>query len=87
MRSRLSVTSGEFGAGNHQWSPDGNDIYFVSNRQRESYYYPGDSDLYAVSRRGGEPRRVVDIDGPIGAVRLLSRRQAHRLHLGGKREA
>jgi dipeptidyl aminopeptidase/acylaminoacyl peptidase len=60
------VTSGAFSAGNHQWSPDGNDIYFVSNRQRESYYYPGDSDLYAVSRRGGEPRRVVDIDGPIG---------------------
>ncbi len=60
------VTSGEFGAGNHQWSPDGTDIYFVSNRRREVYYYPSDSDLYAVPRRGGEPRRVVDIDGTIG---------------------
>jgi dipeptidyl aminopeptidase/acylaminoacyl peptidase len=64
------VTSGEFAAGNHQWSPDGRDIYFVSTRRREAYYYPGDSDLYVVSRSGGEPRRVVDIDGGIGAYSL-----------------
>ena len=81
------VTTGEFGAANHQWSPDGNDIYFVSNRRREAYYYPDDSDLYAVSRRGGEPRRVADIDGKHRPVRGLPRRQAHRLHRRSERQS
>ena len=54
------LTSGEFGAANHQWSPDGREIYFTADRRRESYYYPGDSDLYAVAVEGGEPRRVVE---------------------------
>jgi dipeptidyl aminopeptidase/acylaminoacyl peptidase len=64
------VTSGEFAAANYQWSLDGNDIYFVSTRRREAYYYPDDSDLYAVSPRGGEPRRVADIDGSVGPYAL-----------------
>ena len=67
----LQVTTGEFGAANHQWSPDGNDIYFVSNRRHDAYYYPDDSDLYAVSRRGGEPRRIADIEGSIGPYAVL----------------
>ena len=61
------ITSGEFTAGNFRWSADGAQIYFVSNRQKEAYYYSFDSDLYAVSRDGGEPARLVSIDGPIGA--------------------
>lgn len=61
------ITSGEFSAGNYKWSADGKDIYFVSDRRRESYYYPDDSDLYAVSRDGGEPRRLVSIEGTVGA--------------------
>ncbi|MBA2301688.1 MAG: S9 family peptidase [Acidobacteria bacterium] len=61
------VTTGEFGAGNHSWSPDGAQLYFVADRRSEPYYLPGDSDLYAVDRNGGEPRRVVSIDGGIGA--------------------
>jgi dipeptidyl aminopeptidase/acylaminoacyl peptidase len=66
----VQVTGGEFSSANYQWSPDGNDIYFLSDRRRDAYYYPDDSDLYAVSRRGGEPRRVADIDGSIGAYAL-----------------
>jgi dipeptidyl aminopeptidase/acylaminoacyl peptidase len=61
------VTSGEFGASNVRWSPDGTRLFFVSSRQREAYYYSRDSDLYAVAKDGGEPARVVGIEGSIGA--------------------
>jgi len=64
------ITSGEFAAGNYRWSSDGAQIYFVSNRRREPYYYPRDSDLFAVSKEGGEPTRVASIDGSIGAYAL-----------------
>ena len=60
------ITSGEFTAGNFEWSADGSQLYFVSNRQKEAYYHPADSDLYAVSSAGGEPTRLVSIEGPIG---------------------
>jgi dipeptidyl aminopeptidase/acylaminoacyl peptidase len=61
------ITSGEFAAVNHRWSVDGSQIYFVSDRRAESYYYPRDSDLYKVAKSGGEPVRVASIDGSIGA--------------------
>jgi dipeptidyl aminopeptidase/acylaminoacyl peptidase len=60
------VTSGEFPAGNHRWSVDSSQIYFTSTRRRDPYYYPRDNDLYAVARNGGEPTRLVSIDGTIG---------------------
>jgi dipeptidyl aminopeptidase/acylaminoacyl peptidase len=60
------ITSGEYPTGNYQWSTDGSQILFVADRRRESYYYPNDSDLYAVSKDGGEPSVVVSIDGHIG---------------------
>jgi dipeptidyl aminopeptidase/acylaminoacyl peptidase len=66
------VTSGEFAASNHRWSPDGTKILFVSDRRRESYYYPDDSDLFEVSKDGGEPARVASIEGTIGAYALTS---------------
>jgi dipeptidyl aminopeptidase/acylaminoacyl peptidase len=61
------ITSGEFGADNHQWSNDGSQIYFTANRRKEAYYFPADSDIYAVSKDGGEPRTIASIDGTIGA--------------------
>jgi dipeptidyl aminopeptidase/acylaminoacyl peptidase len=66
------LTSGEFAAGNFQWSKDGSQIYFVSDRRKESYYEPSDSDLYAVPREGGDPTRIVSIDGNIGPYALSS---------------
>ena len=60
------ITSGEFASGNFQWSADGSQVYFVANRQKEAYYHPFDSDLFAVSKDGGEPTRLVSIEGPIG---------------------
>jgi dipeptidyl aminopeptidase/acylaminoacyl peptidase len=59
------VTSGEFSENNFQWSPDGSRIFFVSNRVKESYYQPNDSDLYSVPAGGGDPTRVASIDGTI----------------------
>jgi dipeptidyl aminopeptidase/acylaminoacyl peptidase len=64
------LTSGEFGAGNPRWSRDGARVFFVSDRRKESYYHPRDSDLYAVSKDGGEPVRVVSIEGSIGAYAI-----------------
>jgi dipeptidyl aminopeptidase/acylaminoacyl peptidase len=61
------LTTGEFAESNFKWSPDGSKVFFVSDRRRESYYFPRDSDLYAVSKDGGEPTRVASIDGSIGA--------------------
>jgi len=70
MATPRSITTGEFAAGNIKWSADGSQILFVSNRQRDSYYQPQDSDLYAVSKEGGEPARVASIDGGIGAYSI-----------------
>jgi dipeptidyl aminopeptidase/acylaminoacyl peptidase len=61
------ITTGEFGAGNVQWSADGTRLFFVSDRRKDADYLPGDSDLYAVSKDGGDPMLVASIDGGIGA--------------------
>ena len=66
----IRVTAGEFAASNHRWSADGAQIYFTSDRRREPYYHQSDSDLYAVSKDGGEPHRVASIDGSIGVFSL-----------------
>ncbi len=66
----VALTSGEFAAANHRWSTDGSRILFVSDRRRESYYFSADSDLYSMAKDGGEPTRVVSIDGRIGAYAL-----------------
>ena len=64
------VTTGEFAAGNAAWSSDGSQIYFVSDRRKQPYYLSGDSDLYAVSKDGGEPKVIASIDGGIGAFAI-----------------
>ena len=74
MATPRSITTGEFATGNMQWSADGSQILFVSNRQRDAYYQPADSDLYAVSKEGGEPTRIATIDGNIGCVCDRTRR-------------
>ena len=61
-----AVTTGEFAAGNASWSADGSQIYFVADRRREPYYLPGDNDLYAIAKDGGEPKVIASIDGGIG---------------------
>ncbi len=61
------VTSGEFDENAPQWSHDDARIYFVSDRVRESYYYPPDNNFYSVPAAGGSASldTVVDINGPV----------------------
>jgi dipeptidyl aminopeptidase/acylaminoacyl peptidase len=75
LATPTQVTSGEFSENNFQWSPDGRRIFFVSNRVKESYYFPNDTDLYSVAASGGEPTKVASIDGTIGNYAFASDRQ------------
>jgi dipeptidyl aminopeptidase/acylaminoacyl peptidase len=59
------VTSGQFSENEITWSPDGSHIYFTSDRELEPYYKPPDADVYVVSSRGGEIRRIAHIEGLI----------------------
>jgi dipeptidyl aminopeptidase/acylaminoacyl peptidase len=60
------LTKGPFDEGSIAWSPEGSEVLFTSNRDKEPYYKPADSDVYAVAAGGGEPRRVASIEGQIG---------------------
>ncbi len=66
LPTATQVTKGEFDEGGVTWSPEGAEILFTSNREKEPYYQRPDSDIYSVPAAGGEPRRVVSIDGQIG---------------------
>ena len=61
------LTSGEFDERDVNWSPDGSQIYFTSNRVLESYFDRRDTDLYAIPANGGTMAKIGDIEGPIGA--------------------
>jgi dipeptidyl aminopeptidase/acylaminoacyl peptidase len=60
------LTSGAFDEQNPTWSPDGSKIYFTSNRVKEPYYDPPDTDIYAIPSDGGDMKKMVSIDGTIG---------------------
>ena len=64
------VTKGEFTEQDIIWSRDGSKIYFTSNRVKEPYYQPPDSDVYAVSAAGGDITKIASIDGPIHEIAL-----------------
>ena len=66
LATPTQITSGEFSESNFEWSSDGTRIFFVSNRVKESYYFPNDSDLHSVAAGGGELAKVASIDGAIG---------------------
>jgi dipeptidyl aminopeptidase/acylaminoacyl peptidase len=66
MATPRPLTSGTFTEANVQWSPDGKQLYFASNRDKELSYRPDDADLYSVPADGGELVRRVSIDGQIG---------------------
>ena len=59
------LTSGKHNEGGIAWSRDASKIYFSSNRVDEPYYFPRDSNLYAVPAAGGETETVIDINGPV----------------------
>ncbi len=64
------VTSSAFDEEAPQWSRDGARIYFVSDRKKESYYYPPDANVYSVPAGGSAMDTVVDINGPVFGAAL-----------------
>lgn len=70
MPEPKQITKGELSEDGPVWSPDGSRIYFAANRLEEPYYELPDSDVYAVPASGGEIRKVLSIDGPIGDIAL-----------------
>jgi dipeptidyl aminopeptidase/acylaminoacyl peptidase len=64
------VTSGAFAVSGATWSADGSRIFFTSTRVEDPYYFPRDSDLYAVPAAGGEVHTIASIDGTIGSLRI-----------------
>jgi dipeptidyl aminopeptidase/acylaminoacyl peptidase len=62
------VTSGNFDEEDIQWSRDGSQLMFTSDRVEESYYNNPDNDAFAVSKTGGALAKTIDIDGPVRNV-------------------
>ena len=62
------LTRGEFAEAGHVWSTDGTRLFFTSTRVADSYYRPGDSDLFAGPAAGGEIEKIADINGTIGGI-------------------
>ncbi|HZS60097.1 MAG TPA: S9 family peptidase [Gemmatimonadaceae bacterium] len=62
------VTSGNFDEDDVQWSRDGSQLLFTSDRVEESYYDNPDDDAFAVSKTGGAMAKTIDIDGPVRNV-------------------
>jgi dipeptidyl aminopeptidase/acylaminoacyl peptidase len=59
------VTQGPFNVdGAPQWTRDGAELVFASNRREERELEPLDSELWAVSAQGGELRRLTERVGP-----------------------
>ncbi|HEX3528018.1 MAG TPA: S9 family peptidase [Thermoanaerobaculia bacterium] len=59
------ITHGTWNEREPEWSSDGSLLYFNSSHVKEEYYQSPDSDLWSVPTAGGEPQKVVDINGPI----------------------
>ncbi|OLD92969.1 MAG: peptidase, partial [Cyanobacteria bacterium 13_1_40CM_2_61_4] len=75
------ITRGTFDEGNISWSPDGSRIYFGASRLVEPYYEPPRSELYSVSRDGGDERRVLSLDGGMRYYTLSN--DGKRIAFGG----
>ncbi len=63
-----AITSGNFDEDDLQWSRDGSQILFTSDRVDEPYYDNPDDDAFAVPKAGGAMSKTIDIDGPIRNV-------------------
>lgn len=60
---RMQLTRGEKSAEAPQWSPDGKQVYFLSERS-------GKRNLYRIAVGGGEAERLTDWKGALGRFRL-----------------
>ena len=58
-----TVTEGDYDAGSPRWSPDGNRILFLANREPDADIRPVTNDLWIVDAEGGDPLKL---DTPSG---------------------
>jgi dipeptidyl aminopeptidase/acylaminoacyl peptidase len=64
------LTTGGFSEDNVSWSPDGQRIYFTSNRVKEPYYAAPDTNVFSVPAAGGDVQKAADVDGTINDYSL-----------------
>jgi dipeptidyl aminopeptidase/acylaminoacyl peptidase len=64
-----ALTTGKYDETGQGWSPDGSRVYFTSTREDEPYYSPAKVELFSVPAAGGDPSKVVSLNGAITAVR------------------
>ncbi len=60
------VTEGKFNHASPAWTPDSRSLIISANRRPDWELHPLDTDLYEVSARGGEMRRLTQRKGPHG---------------------
>jgi len=68
LPSVKQITFGEFDEDEPVWSPDGQRLYFTSNRRLEPYYETAGNEVYSVPSNGGAMTKIVSIDGGIGSI-------------------
>ncbi|MCU1261307.1 MAG: peptidase [Bryobacterales bacterium] len=64
------ITTDKFDENSIKWAKDGSQLYFVTEREAETYYEQPHSDIYAVGASGGEMHKLVSMDGPIRGMSL-----------------
>jgi dipeptidyl aminopeptidase/acylaminoacyl peptidase len=78
------LTSGPFDEGEPTWSPDARQLFFVSDRDLESYHRPDTTAVYTIPAEGGPIRKVAGIRGSVQDLALSpdGKRLAFRGTLG-----
>jgi dipeptidyl aminopeptidase/acylaminoacyl peptidase len=64
------ITTDPFDENSVTWSKDGSQLYFVTEREVETYYQQPHSDIYAVDAAGGAMRKLVGMNGGIRGMAL-----------------
>jgi dipeptidyl aminopeptidase/acylaminoacyl peptidase len=64
------VTTGEFTEAQPAWSPDGAQLYFISNRRRDPSHYIVQTELYVMPSAGGEFKKISGVKGSISRFSL-----------------
>ncbi|MFW5941795.1 MAG: S9 family peptidase [Chloroflexota bacterium] len=57
------LTDGEYDEGGPRWSPDGQEILFISNRSEDPDFNPHLDDVFLMPRDGGDPRKLDTPEG------------------------
>lgn len=57
------------------WAPDGRKIVFISNRRKDWQYHLEEDELYVVSSKGGNPRRIPAPAGPKEGISVAPDRE------------